>query len=350
MSDFRIDKITNRDGSAGTQIAGISTFSGTSGMQLPSGPTDYRGGRGRAVRAGGRISPSQKREMDYVEIATKGNATDFGDLSLSAAYGSGTSSATRGIVQLGGAPAANTYSTALDYYTFSSQGGANEFGDMPIGWHSGTAFANQTRGCFVGGRGPAAGVMQNKIYYVTIATTGDASDFGDYTKGRHHIASVASQTRGVFGGGYVEPAFTVQEKDLQYVTTATKGNAKDFGDMFTGRYRFSGCSNTTRGLYMGGSFTPSAPTIVQINTIDYITIASLGNGQDFGDLTLARAGNAASASATRGLCMGGYNPSGNTNIIDYVTIATTGNASDFGDLTQALFDLSSQSDVHGGLG
>ena len=33
MSDFRVDKITNRDGSAGTQICGISTFSGTSGMQ-----------------------------------------------------------------------------------------------------------------------------------------------------------------------------------------------------------------------------------------------------------------------------------------------------------------------------
>ncbi len=40
MSDFRIDKITNRDGSAGTQIAGITTFSGTSGMQLPSGNTN----------------------------------------------------------------------------------------------------------------------------------------------------------------------------------------------------------------------------------------------------------------------------------------------------------------------
>ena len=30
MSDFRIDKITKRGGSAGTQIAGITTFSGTS--------------------------------------------------------------------------------------------------------------------------------------------------------------------------------------------------------------------------------------------------------------------------------------------------------------------------------
>ena len=44
MSDFRIDKITNRDGSAGTQIAGISTFSGTSGMVMPGGSFEYRGG------------------------------------------------------------------------------------------------------------------------------------------------------------------------------------------------------------------------------------------------------------------------------------------------------------------
>ena len=80
MSDFRIDKITNRDGSAGTQICGVTTFSGTSGMQLPSGPTEYRGGRGRAVRCGGRISPANRSEMDYVEIATAGDATGFGDL------------------------------------------------------------------------------------------------------------------------------------------------------------------------------------------------------------------------------------------------------------------------------
>ncbi len=39
MSDFRIDKITNRVGDAGTQIAGITTFSGTSGIVMPSGNT-----------------------------------------------------------------------------------------------------------------------------------------------------------------------------------------------------------------------------------------------------------------------------------------------------------------------
>ena len=50
MSEFKVNTITNRDGSHGPQICGITTF-GSSGMQLPSGPTEFRGGRGRAVFA-----------------------------------------------------------------------------------------------------------------------------------------------------------------------------------------------------------------------------------------------------------------------------------------------------------
>ena len=53
MSEFRVDKITNRTGDTGPQICGVSTFSGTSGMAMPSGPTEYRGGRGRGLFSGG---------------------------------------------------------------------------------------------------------------------------------------------------------------------------------------------------------------------------------------------------------------------------------------------------------
>ena len=37
MSEFIVDKITNREGTSGTQIAGITTFSGTSGIVMPNG-------------------------------------------------------------------------------------------------------------------------------------------------------------------------------------------------------------------------------------------------------------------------------------------------------------------------
>ena len=86
MSDFRIDKITNRDGTSGTQIAGISTFSGTSGMQLPSGPTEYRGGRGRGLFAGGGY-PNYKIDIQKIEIATTGNGVDFGNLAAAKSSG-----------------------------------------------------------------------------------------------------------------------------------------------------------------------------------------------------------------------------------------------------------------------
>ena len=54
MSEFRVNSITNQDGSAGPQVCGVSTFSGKSGVQIPSGPTEFRrqdgGGRGRGSR------------------------------------------------------------------------------------------------------------------------------------------------------------------------------------------------------------------------------------------------------------------------------------------------------------
>ena len=56
MSEFKVNTITNRDGSYGPQVCGITTF-GSSGMQLPSGPTEFRGGRGRGIFDGGYAIP-----------------------------------------------------------------------------------------------------------------------------------------------------------------------------------------------------------------------------------------------------------------------------------------------------
>ena len=80
MSQFKVDAITNRDGSHGPQVCGITTFT-SSGMQLPAGPTEFRGRRGRGVIAGGYNYPSgQINTLQLIEIPTTGNATDFGDL------------------------------------------------------------------------------------------------------------------------------------------------------------------------------------------------------------------------------------------------------------------------------
>jgi len=95
----------------------------------------------------------------------------------------------------------------------------------------------------------------------------------------------------------------------------------------------------------GGNITGGT----QKNEIDYITIASLGNALDFGDLTAARRDGGAASSPTRGLFCGGDTPTV-VNTIDYVQIMSTGNAIDFGDQSVARDRVSGTSNGHGGLG
>ena len=116
------------------------------------------------------------------------------------------------------------------------------------------------------------------------------------------------------------------------------------GDVWMQVHTFSpNLDGGARGLYAMGQ-TPSVT-----NVIGYFTIPTAGNATDFGDLTVARSDGAGVASPTRGLLVGGENPSDDFNTIDYVTIATTGNASDFGDLTSATPFGSALTDCHGGL-
>ena len=81
-----------------------------------------------------------------------------------------------------------------------------------------------------------------------------------------------------------------------------------------------------RGLFKNGQRAPSTGSYSEI--IEFLTISTLGNSQDFGDTSAARASNPALSSRTRGIIGAGYGPS---NQIEFVTIASTGNATDFGD-------------------
>jgi hypothetical protein len=84
----------------------------------------------------------------------------------------------------------------------------------------------------------------------------------------------------------------------------------------------------SRAVFGGGN------TSIDVNTIDYVEIATPGNAADFGDLTQARRVYAAASDGSRAVFGGGFTTV-NVNTIDYVEIATPGNAVDFGDLTQA---------------
>ena len=72
------------------------------------------------------------------------------------------------------------------------------------------------------------------------------------------------------------------------------------------------------------------------NIIDYLTIDTLGNAIDFGDMTATTRFNTATSSNTRAVSAGNY-PS--ANIIEYVTIDTLGNSIDFGDLVNGSYGV-----------
>ena len=132
---------------------------------------------------------------------------------------------------------------------------------------------------------------------------------------------------------------------VEFVTIATTGNAQDFGDLNTATANGGALSSNTRAVYAGGE----APSYT--NTIEFFTIATAGNATDFGDLITARSSiYGATSNNVRGVIVGGYaSPGSNVNSIEHVTIATTGNAEDFGDLVFRTRGTTATSDSHGGL-
>ena len=334
MSDIKINNITDRSGSSGPIFAGISTVSTSAFMVMPSGPTEFRGGRGRAIVFVG-ATPSATTLIDAFNTATSGNAFDFGDASA-ARYNNGfggCASATRGVIADG---------TMMEYVVFSSGGGSNDFGDHRLGSSISAGMghaANGVRGLLAGGY--VAPVNLGTIDFINIATTGSSSLFGEFDDGSTGgYFPMASPTRAVFGRA---------RQGINYINFTTGGKTISFGSM-TGDPRtghIASCSSSTRGIMAGGE----SPSPSKVNTITYITLATLGDGVDFGDLTGAKNDHDAVSSSTRGFVVAGNDPSSTKlNVIEFVTIATTGNAADFGDLTQARSQPSSCSDVHGGLG
>ena len=345
MSDLKINNITDRTGDSGPVIAGVSTVSTTGAFVVPVGPTEYRGGRGRGVFCGGYYgaAPSPNNiddSMDYVEIATTGNATDFGDMAHNAAKQGSVSSSTRGVTGTGISPGVTT---KMQYVTISSQGGGSTFGDLSFGRQHPYAASNSTRGIFAAGY---SSISFNTIEYITIATTGDASDFGDLTLSRWGAGGCrASTTRMLFIAGATPSSVSV----IDYIEIATKGNAVDFGNTSGGLKGYGmGCGNassTTRTVTLGGYYDPA-----DVNTIHYLTFATKGDSIDFGDLTATTRGGGSTSSQTRGLLAGGRTPT-QVNTIQYITIASTGNATHFGDSTRIVaFNNAGLSDCHGGIG
>lgn len=311
------------------------------------GQADTAIGGGRAVYGGG--VGGADNVIDYYTIITPGNATDFGNLTQARYYMAACSNGSNGRGVFGPGYKDGAAYNNMDYITIDTPGDATDFGDFTTGTSYGYgSCSNGTndRGVFWGGTdGPSLSDKLRNIQYITITNTSGTVDFGDMSNTSSTAyrvgcgaASNGTSERGVvvggFGGGTTNAA-AVNIQDIQYMTISTTGDASIFGDITFGATRNAApLSNGTQDRVVYGGGTTTTPAFDPQPAIEYITITSLGDGTDFGDLlsptSFGPGGGNSNGSGQRGLWQGD-----GTNTTTYITINTTGDSLDFGDLTVA---------------
>ena len=301
----------------------------------------------RGTYAGG-MAPNQSNIIDFIQITTNSNATDFGDLSVARGEATSADSKTRAVCFSGrtNTPSPGSIANTIDTWQISSQGNAVDFGDMHVARKGmGGGLSNTIKGFAAGGTDSSANT--NSIEQNTLASAGNGSDFGDLSVTRSACPGNTSSHGGLAAGElfafiprapelYSPTVFPLASglgtgqlgvnaggdgdiNVISFVTINTIGNAQDFGDLSAAQsYAMGAGSSSTRGIF--GSTA---------NDSDYITFSTKGNSAFFGNLSANRAHGDALSNDTRMIFCGGNS---NKNVLDYVTIATIGNAADFGDL------------------
>ena len=110
--------------------------------------------------------------------------------------GSAVSSNTRGIFAGGASNGASTFRNTIDYVTIASTGNASDFGDLTQPSYSLTGTSDSTTGIIAGGFNTEYAKI-NVIQYVTIASTGNATDFGDLTVVKNRFGAIGPMHGGI---------------------------------------------------------------------------------------------------------------------------------------------------------
>ena len=227
----------------------------------------------RGVTMGGRGNSSPYPEsnvIQFFEFTTRGNYADFGDLTESKGRNSGHGDPTRGI-SFG---RQNAGSDVIEFITIPSKGNGTDFGNLTVAREMGSAFGNRTRGCYAGGNTPGDN-RKNTIDFVTIQSLGNAVDFGDELSTVYSRGAASNSTRGLLAGGYGTP----NDLLIEFVVIPTTGNSVEFGELNRGGFGRGGTSSPITGLFSGGTGGTT--------DIEKVTLATLGDSIDFGDLVEA---------------------------------------------------------------
>ena len=225
---------------------------------------------GRGVFGGG-LGPSASTNtllMDFVNIHSQGNAQDFGNLTGTyRGWICAASSGTRGVWNSGSDYGGSNLSAIIDYVTIASEGNAIDFGDPTFNSFSKTAFSSSTRGIWGGGWTGSAN--NNIIEYIEISTIGNALDFGDLVQATRGMMSSGNSIRGIFAGGQAANDNSNFTSDMTFVNIASKGNSTRFGNLTSRRRNDGGgqVSNSIKGLFWNAYGSTTAGDGIESITI-----------------------------------------------------------------------------------
>jgi len=191
----------------------------------------------------------------FGQISSEGNASDFGDLTMGRRAAGALSSPIRACFAAGyqQPDASGTRTDRIDYVTIASTGDAIDFGNLTQSGWGPAAMSNSVRGVYAGRLSPGSPGFETTIDYITIASTGDAVDFGNlpYSADAQIEGTCGSSTRGIAAGGNTGSKIN----NISFITLSTLGNAADFGDLTLARGTAGSGSNATRGLFAGENRT-----------------------------------------------------------------------------------------------
>jgi hypothetical protein len=184
-------------------------------------------------------SRSTYADIDYVTIATPGNVTNFGNLTASRHSVEGCSNGTRTLSISGRVHSSTTgnYAQNVDYVTIATTGNAADFGDLIAPWSTGT-YCAEGDGVYAVTLSYASNHAD--FLYFTIATPGNATKWGDTRPGggghnyqggiEEGSISASDGIRGIYGGGYSGEV----SQTIEYITFATQSNGLQFGLWWAG--------------------------------------------------------------------------------------------------------------------
>ena len=150
------------------------------------------------------LTPATRSNIQSITIASKGNSFDIGDLQDGRYYGAGVCNDVRGVVGGGIAlqPGAPGMTSSLEFVTIASGGNAVFFGDLTTKRSRIASAETHTRGVFIGSDSgnPSTSTYINVMDFINIALTGNAQDFGDATNDDNHQLAGFSDSHGGLGG------------------------------------------------------------------------------------------------------------------------------------------------------